>query len=265
MVQRQALDVDLEAAAKVLGVHYQTAYRWVRSGLLPAAKVGTGYDLDPADVERLAAQRRLTPSGPADRRAPDWDAERVGFFDAFSSGAEALAMQTVDGLVAAGASPLDICEQLVTPALRRAGELAPEDAAVAVAMTERILGRLASPPRGRPRGLAVVASPEGELHRLPSLIATVALRADRWRVHHLGADVTTGELVEFVRDHRPDVVVLSVTVATESGEDARDKIQGVTATPVVVGETGAPVRRLLAAVAAVVRSPGPRRPGDECP
>ena len=28
--------MDLESAAAVLGVHYQTAYRWVRMGLLPA-------------------------------------------------------------------------------------------------------------------------------------------------------------------------------------------------------------------------------------
>jgi excisionase family DNA binding protein len=33
--------MDLESAAAVLGVHYQTAYRWVRTGVLPVAKVGT--------------------------------------------------------------------------------------------------------------------------------------------------------------------------------------------------------------------------------
>jgi excisionase family DNA binding protein len=35
--------VDLQTAAARLGVHYQTAYRWVRDGSLPAMKRGTTY------------------------------------------------------------------------------------------------------------------------------------------------------------------------------------------------------------------------------
>lgn len=66
---------------------------------------------------------------------------------------------------------------------------------------------MASPARGRPRGVVVVGSPEGEHHRLPSIMATAALRSDRWRVHHLGADVPEAEIVEFVQHVRPDLLV----------------------------------------------------------
>ncbi len=52
--------VNLKTAALRLGVHYQTAYRWVRSGQLVAVKVGAGYEISEAAVERLQAQRTAT-------------------------------------------------------------------------------------------------------------------------------------------------------------------------------------------------------------
>jgi MerR family transcriptional regulator, light-induced transcriptional regulator len=35
--------MSLREAADALGVHYQTAYGWIRSGELSARKVGRGY------------------------------------------------------------------------------------------------------------------------------------------------------------------------------------------------------------------------------
>jgi excisionase family DNA binding protein len=66
--------VNLKTAALRLGVHYQTAYRWVRSGQLVAVKVGAGYEVSDAAVERLLAQRTATgrtPEGGAERRPYD--------------------------------------------------------------------------------------------------------------------------------------------------------------------------------------------------
>jgi len=50
--------VNLKEAARRLGVHYQTAYRWVRSGELVAVRVGARYEVSDAAIERLRAQRR---------------------------------------------------------------------------------------------------------------------------------------------------------------------------------------------------------------
>lgn len=72
--------VNLKTAARRLGVHYQTAYRWVRSGQLVAVKVGAGYEISDAALERFQAQRAAlervpeevhapVPSTPEDRRA----------------------------------------------------------------------------------------------------------------------------------------------------------------------------------------------------
>jgi excisionase family DNA binding protein len=75
--------VNLKTAALRLGVHYQTAYRWVRSGQLVAVKVGAGYEVSDAAVERLVAQRTAT------GRTPEGGAERPQF-DPASSIEEAL-------------------------------------------------------------------------------------------------------------------------------------------------------------------------------
>jgi excisionase family DNA binding protein len=49
--------VNLKTAARRLGVHYQTAYRWVRSGQLVAIKVGSGYEISEAALTRFQVQR----------------------------------------------------------------------------------------------------------------------------------------------------------------------------------------------------------------
>lgn len=43
--------MNLKQAARELDVHYQTAYRWVRTGTLVAAKIGTSYEISPGSIE----------------------------------------------------------------------------------------------------------------------------------------------------------------------------------------------------------------------
>ena len=59
--------MNLKTAARRLGVHYQTAYRWVRGGQLIAIKVGSGYDVSDAALARFQAQRAAV------ERLPDLD------------------------------------------------------------------------------------------------------------------------------------------------------------------------------------------------
>ena len=58
--------MDLREAAGALGVHYQTAYAWVRQGVLPARKVGRGYAVSEGDVtaSRPAAASARNLPGP---------------------------------------------------------------------------------------------------------------------------------------------------------------------------------------------------------
>ena len=68
--------MQLRDAADALGVHYQTAYGWVRQGTLPARKTGRGYEVLDSDVLALA-ERRTTGAAPRPEiRVRDWPASR---------------------------------------------------------------------------------------------------------------------------------------------------------------------------------------------
>ena len=49
--------VNLKAAAQRLGVHYQTAYQWMRSGELAAIRVGGRYEISDEAIARFVADR----------------------------------------------------------------------------------------------------------------------------------------------------------------------------------------------------------------
>jgi excisionase family DNA binding protein len=55
--------LDLRAAAAELGVHYQTAYGWVRNGRLAADLIGGRYLIARDDLDAVKRQR-ATPSSP---------------------------------------------------------------------------------------------------------------------------------------------------------------------------------------------------------
>lgn len=50
--------MNLKEAAHHLGVHYQTAYKWVRAGELVAVRIGGRYEVSPAAIERFEAARK---------------------------------------------------------------------------------------------------------------------------------------------------------------------------------------------------------------
>lgn len=209
--------IDLREAARQLDVHYQTAYRWVRSGELPARKVMGAYSLDRDVVARLA-ERRARPSAPRPRRP------RTGFaalsermFGYLVAGEEHRARRLAGALVDDGVSLTTVATEILVPALRRIGEewqagrLGVPVEHRASAIVERILGEHHPNPRGRRRGTVVVAALSGERHALPTTLAAVALREDNWWVHHLGADLPAEVLMEFCQEQHGDLAVLSVT------------------------------------------------------
>jgi MerR family transcriptional regulator, light-induced transcriptional regulator len=248
------MDLDLDGAARLLGVHYQTAYRWVRSGALPAMKVAGEYRLREEDVRRLAERRRAPKPPPSIGRVRDWRPLVAQLHTAALEGDEFSARRLFERLRVAGVPSLLLCQELITPVLYRIGEgwgsgqVSSAQVRVAAGISERLVAMLATASRGRPRGLAVVASPSGEGHRLPSLMATVVLRADCWRVHHFGADVPADDLIEFALKRGASLVVLSPTLA-ELVDDARrlqDDFLHLYGLATLVGRPGAPLTELVA-------------------
>src|SRR5205823_10780179 len=102
-----------------------------------------------------------------------------------------------------------------------------------------------------PRGTCVVATVPGEGHGLPAVMAAVCLRADRWRVHHLGAEVPLDDLVDLAARTHADVVVLSSTrpVGDRGIAGAATSVRRA-GHRVLTGHAGARLRDLLAAARA---------------
>jgi MerR family transcriptional regulator, light-induced transcriptional regulator len=217
--------MQLREAADALGVHYQTAYGWVRQGMLPARKTTHGYEISEGDVSALAQQRAAGTAPRPEVRVRDWAAQADRLYDAIVSGDETLARHGF-GRLAAGVPVLDLCERVIAPALRRVGEqwaagqlsIATEHRASAIC--ERLIAARAVQPPGRPRGIAVTATPPSERHALPALMAAACLREDRWLVHHLAADLPVAEVTGLALDTGADLVVLS-TATTQAAQAAR--------------------------------------------
>ena len=248
--------VELHAAATELGVHYQTAYRWVRNGRLPATMVAGKYSVARADLEKFARLRtRPTPVPTPSLKRLDGQAARM--HEALRSGDDLTARQIARRLVDDGTPVKDLIVEVLSPPMRQIGQ-SWYDGEISIwvehrasAIVERIVGELTPTPRGRRRGTVMVAAVSGDLHALPTAMAAAALRADNWRVEHLGANMPPDELVDFCATHDIAVAVLSVT-HSDAAAVARRVATALrkSAIPVVVGGPGRSLDDLLAEVRA---------------
>jgi len=230
--------MQLRDAADTLGVHYQTAYAWVRQGTLPARKTPRGYEVSEDDVRDLMARRAAGAEPPPEIRVRDWAAQADRLYATLIAGDEALARQDFDRL-AAGTPIVGLCDHVVAPALHRvglawaAGELSIAEEHRATAICARLIAPRVRQPQGRPRGVAVTTTPPGEHHALPSLMAAACLREDRWQVHDLGADLPTDDLIGFTAEVGAGLIVLSsatpnsVRAAGRQVREIRARLPGV--------------------------------------
>jgi MerR family transcriptional regulator, light-induced transcriptional regulator len=249
--------MDLREAAGTLGVHYQTAYTWVRQGVLPARKVGRGYEISEVDTRALAARRRRGAQPPRPIQVRDWAAQSQLIHQALAEGDETLARKRLARL-AGGVPMIDLCAHIIGPALRRIGDdwaarrvsIAQEHRASA--MCERLIASYAGQPGGRPRGVAVAATPPGERHGLPALMAAACLREDHWLVHHLAADLPVAEVTRLAGQVRAGLVVLS-SATTSAARRAHGAAGEITAelpnVTVLTGQPGGSLHELRAMAA----------------
>jgi excisionase family DNA binding protein len=249
--------MELGEAAGTLGVHYQTAYTWVRQGVLPARKVGRGYEVDDAGVQALAARRRAGSKPAREIAVRDWPAQAEQLYAAVLSGEETRARHQL-GRLAPGVPLIDLCEHVIAPALRRIGDdweagrasIAQEHRASAIC--ERLIATHSRQPAGRPRGTAVVATPPGERHSLPSLMAAACLREDHWLVHHLASDLPAEEVTRLAGEVGASLVVLS-SAMNDTARQAQLAARAITATrprlTVIAGRPGDSLHDLLAVAA----------------
>lgn len=209
-----ASTLTLHEAAEELGVHYMTAYRYVRLGLLDANKVGGTWQVSSEAVDRF---RNGEENGPVVQGSSAPWAERL---EARLIAADAAgAWGIVEAALAAGADLDGLYTDVVSPAMVSIGarweagelEIAVEHAASGI--VTRLIGRIGHrfARRGRPRGTVVVGAPEGEAHALPGAILGDLLRLRGWNVLDLGANTPASSFVYSADAANAIAVGVSVT------------------------------------------------------
>ncbi len=206
--------LTLQEAADELGVHYMTAYRYVRLGLLEATKSGGSWRVEPEAIEQFRDGGDTAPVERGDS-AP-W-AER--FESRLVAGDARGAWGVVEAAMAAGADLDNVYLDVLSPAMVSIGErwatgeldVAVEHRASGIAM--RVIGRLGHRfvRRGRSRGSVLVGTPAGEFHAIPTAILGDLLRMRGWEVSDLGADVPTASLL-YALNEAPETKALGLSV-----------------------------------------------------
>lgn len=249
--------LTLQEAADALGVHYMTAYRYVRLGLLDATKVGSVWQVPGVEVARLLEER----GGDGERRtggrgqpAP-WAARLEARLRA---GDERGSWGVVEAALSAGAEPQEVYLDLLVPALRGIGdawEAGDIDVGVehrASVIVMRLIGRLGPRfnRRGQTRGTVVLGAAPGDTHGLPTALLGDLVRSAGFAVLDLGADVPVDA---FVRAAQAAERLVAVGIAvTTPGNDAAVRAlttalrRALPDVPVLVG--GGAVRRREEAV-----------------
>lgn len=213
--------IGLREAAERLGVHYMTAYRYVRTGQLPAEREGAQWTVAVADLRRVTSGRRP----PARHRSAR--AERPARLVArLVAGDEAGAWKVVEGALSSGSDPADVYLDVLVPALRligdgwEAGDLSVADEHRASAVAGRIIGRLGPrfARRGRTRGTVVLGAPPGEQHGLPGAILADLLRVAGFEPVDLGANTPASSFAETAlgADRLVAVVIGATTLSREA-------------------------------------------------
>ena len=172
--------IGLNEVADRLGVHYMTVYRYMRTGRLPAVKVGGEWRVEPRDVDHLL---RREPVGEVRAPRRNWAKSRI--LDRLLAGDELGAWNVVESALASGAAPSEVHLALLAPALRTVGErweaggITVGDEHKASVVARRVISRLGPQfnRRGRKRGVVVLGAVAGERHDIPG--AMVADQAPR--------------------------------------------------------------------------------------
>ena len=237
--------LTINEAAQRLGVHYMTVYRYIRLGMLPARKKGSGWRIEAADLKRLDT----SPSVPARKRSAPWHTRLQA---RMLAGDEAGSWGVVEAAIRSGMEPRDFYCDVLTPVLHAIGELwqngeiGVEDEHLASNVASAMIGRLGPrfASRGRTKGTVVMAMPAGERHDLGLAMLGDILRSDGYRVLNLGADTPAPALVATLREV-DDLSALALSVVNGESLTAASSLidavrQSIGAVPVLAG--GAAVR-----------------------
>ena len=209
--------ISLNEAAERLGVHYMTAYRYVRTGRLDARKVGGTWQVPVAAIEHFGAVAEDAGTHSIDRghrlEQRLLASDEVGAWD------------IVESALTSGLDAREVHLEVISPALVSIGErwsrgeISIADEHRATAVVTRILARLG--PRftrpGRRRGTVVLGAPAMDHHSLPSAMAADLLRERGFDVIDLGANTPAESFLDAARSSDA-VFAIGVAITTTDNQ-----------------------------------------------
>jgi len=216
-----------------------TAYRYVRSGRLPAHQADGEWQVMVSDVEAFSAARKqrskpATPAKRGSRAAADW----VGRFETcLIAGDEVGAENLLDDALASGHDLFSLYLEVVSPALVsigerwHRGELQIHEEHRASNIVARLFARVSArfAHRGPSRGTVVIGGPTGERHGLAITMVADLLRSRGWNVSDIGTDVPAAAFAQAVNGvDQLRAVCIGVTLR-ESLTTARETVAAVKA------------------------------------
>lgn len=241
-------DLTLQEAADALDVHYMTAYRYVRLGLLPAHRQGRAWVVTQPDLDAFQHERAAERVRPGVRGSVDWS---LRLQRRLLAGDRLGAKNVVEASLAAGTDPVGVYVDVVAPAMRGIGDgwatgvvdVAEEHRASVI--VSQVLAVLDSrfTRRGLRRGVVVAGAVPGERHALPVRMVADVSRLSGYEVHDLGADVPLASFARAVSD--VDLLVAVAVSATTPGSDdvvraTVDAVRARAGVPVLVGGGAVP-------------------------
>jgi len=245
--------MNLKQAAASLGVHYMTAYRYVRTGRLKARRVGTEWVVCPEDLRTFCAERQ--PLGSTERGLPGPAVDDVdpgaNWRDRLKwtlvTGDETAAWRVLEQALAAGHRPVDCYLELLVGAIdditgRSTLPIGPVAAEyLATATAARLVARLGARFRrpGRSRGTVVFGAALGEHHTLAISVVADLVRLEGFNCLELGANVPPDSFAG-AASGASRLVAVGIGVTTATNLDAVRQTVGAVhavdpAIPVVLG------------------------------
>ena len=238
--------IALADAAEQLGVHYMTAYRYVRTGRMYAVKRGGKWWVEQGAIDAARDEvgvRRSSSGEPREMLVEPFEARLV-------AGDVGGCWDLVTDALRGGAAPSEVHQRLLQPALVHVGErwangelsIAAEHRATATA--NRVIGQLGPLFRhpGRRRGTVVIGAAAGDPHGLPSAMVTDLLTDRRLDVVDLGANTPTESFVETANDV-DDLIGVGVclvldVLADQAAEQLAELREALPSTLLIAGGPG---------------------------
>src|SRR5580704_12070270 len=140
--------LGLQEVADRLGVHYMTAYRYVRTGRLPATRIGSQWWVDPRDLPAAAAGSPVAGRPRTETRRASRATAARRLEDRLVAGDEPGAWTIVEGRLGSGSDPDEVLLDGLGEAMRsvghgwEAGDYTVDDEHRAAGVATRVIARL---------------------------------------------------------------------------------------------------------------------------